>query len=165
MMGSVDGAQKAADDIKKLVEKGTNKKDIRYAHHLLGLIELKRKNYPEAIRCFSQAKDLLPHPYSLMPFANDQANFAEHLASAYYESGDLERAREEYEKILTFTIGKLYQGDIYARSLYWLGRIYEELGNAAQAVEYYKKFLDLWKDADPGLVEAPDARKRLAGLQ
>jgi len=45
-----------------------------------------------------------------------------------------------------------------------LGKIYEQLGNAAKAIEHYEKFLDLWKDGDPGFPEFEDAR-RMADLQ
>jgi serine/threonine protein kinase/tetratricopeptide (TPR) repeat protein len=161
MMDSIEDAQKAADDIEELVEGGANKKDIRYAHHLLGLIKLKRKNYPKAIDYFIKAISLLPCEHGIDPFSNDQAVFTEPLASAYYESGDSERARKEYEKILTFNMGKLYTGDIFARSLYWLGRIYEQDGDSDKAIEHYEKFLDLWKNADPGFTEVKDVRKRL----
>jgi len=34
----------------------------------------------------------------------------------------------------------------------------------AKAIEHYEKSLDQWKDADPGIVEVNDARKRVAGL-
>jgi len=165
MMDSIEDTRTAAADIEALVDQGANKKDIRYAQHLLGLIELKRKNYAKAIDYFTQAISLLPYEHSITPFANDQAHFAEPLASAYFESGDSEKAREEYEKILAFNMGKLYTGDIFARSLYWLGRIYEQEGDPEKAIEHYVKFINLWKDADPGLDEATDAEKRLAALK
>ena len=38
-------------------------------------------------------------------------------------------------------------------------------GNIAKAIEHYEKFLQLWKDADPGIAEVEDAKKRLAGLK
>ena len=43
---------------------------------------------------------------------------------------------------------------------------YEKLDNySANAIEHYEKFLDLWKDADSGITEVEDAKKRLAGLK
>ncbi len=35
----------------------------------------------------------------------------------------------------------------------------------AKAIEHYEKFLSLWKDADPGILEVEDAKKRVAGLK
>jgi serine/threonine protein kinase/Tfp pilus assembly protein PilF len=162
---SFEDAQKAANGIKELVEKGTNKKEIRYFHHLLGLIELGKGNYSRAIAYFKEAISSLPYELGLGPFVSDQSVFAQPLALAYYRSGEREKAREEYEKILSLTMGMLYYGDIYARSLYWLGKINEEEGLKDKAKEYYQKFLDLWKEADPVLVEVEDAKKRLAGLK
>ena len=62
-------------------------------------------------------------------------------------------------------MGKLQWGDIYTKSFYKLGKICEQQGDNAKATENYEKFLSLWKDADPGIAEVVDARKRLAGLR
>ena len=46
-----------------------------------------------------------------------------------------------------------------------LGQVFEKTGDEAKAIENYAKFLDLWKNADPGLPEVEDATKRLAALK
>ena len=87
------------------------------------------------------------------------------MAFAYYRAGDLEKAQEEYEKITALTVGRIMYGDIYAKSFYMLGKIYEEQGDKDKAIEHYEKFLSLWKDADPGLPEVEDASTKLGDLK
>jgi len=41
----------------------------------------------------------------------------------------------------------------------------QQKGCKDRAVERHEKFLDLWKDAGPGMAEVEDARERLAGLK
>jgi len=164
-MKSLAKAQRVAAEFKDLIESGLNRKGIRFYYHLMGMIELEKENFFEAIKNFKKAISFLSGQYAIGLFANNQAGFYAALALAYYKAGDLEKAREEYEKILPLTTGRLYQGDIYAKSFYMLGKIHEEQGDTDKAIEHYQKFLDLWKDADPGFPEVEDANKRLAGLK
>jgi len=159
-MDSIDEAQRAAAELKEMIEKGVNKKLMRVYFHLMGMIELKRNNYPKSIEYFKDSLSL-PRGGTL----TKPAGYIGSLGLAYYEAGDLEKAREEYEKIALLTFGRLNAGDIYAKSFYMLGKIHEQQDNKPKAIENYEKFLDLWKDADPGFPEVEDARKRLAGLQ
>jgi tetratricopeptide (TPR) repeat protein len=161
-MGSIVEAQRISNELKDLIEKGLNKKAMRYFHALEGAIELENKNYARAIEHFNKTISLLPFQSSIY---DEHALFMEPLALAYYRSGDLEKAQEEYDRITTLTTGRFLNGDIYAKSFYMLGKIYEQLGDTTKAIEHYEKFLDIWKDADLGLPEVDDARKRLAGLK
>ncbi|MFX0206262.1 MAG: tol-pal system YbgF family protein [Candidatus Hodarchaeota archaeon] len=103
--------------------------------------------------------------YQYTVFYNAHAIFIDSLASAYYGAGDLDEAKEQYEKIISLTVDRIYYGDIYAKSFYMLGKIYEQKGWKGKAIEHYSKFLMLWKDADPGIAEVEDARERLVGLK
>jgi tetratricopeptide (TPR) repeat protein len=158
----MDEAQKTADELKELIENGMNRKAMRLYHSLMGMIELKRENFSEAIEFFNQALALLPSQYNP---DDGQALFIEPLAFAYYKVGDSEKAGQEYERIIHLTTGRLYYGDIYAKSFYMLGKIYEKRDMQRQAIEHYKKFLVLWKDADPDIAEVEDAKNRLAEIQ
>jgi tetratricopeptide (TPR) repeat protein len=95
---------------------------------------------------------------------NEHELFRDALASAYWKTGDLQKARDTYMQITALTLGRIRGGVTYARSFYRLGLLFERLGDKAKAREHYQKFLDLWKDADPGLPEVPDAKARLAAL-
>ena len=85
-------------------------------------------------------------------------------AEAFYMDGQLEEAREIYERIFNLTWGRLYWGALHTKSMYMLGKIFEQQGDRSKAIENYERFLELWKDADPGIAEVDDAKKRLAGL-
>jgi tetratricopeptide (TPR) repeat protein len=155
----IDRAEETAGELKSLVEKGLNRKTMRKYDHLMGAIELARNNTPKALEYLERAVRSLPYG----PFEKDAWPIST-LAQAYFQAGDLPKAREQYEIITKMTTGRLGNDDDFARSFYHLGRIDEKLGDKATARENYRKFLDLWKNADPGRPEVEDAKKRLAGL-
>jgi tetratricopeptide (TPR) repeat protein len=160
-MGRMDEARNTAKEIQGLVDAGPFKKRIRHCDFLMGMIGLKTKNYSGVIASFKKAVSLLPHP---VDFITDDGLYRYFLALAYYESGDLKAARDEFEGLVGFIPGRNAFGDLYAQSYYRLGQIYEKQGNTAKARQKYEKFLDLWKEADLGLSKVQDARKRLADL-
>jgi tetratricopeptide (TPR) repeat protein len=161
---SFEEARKTAEELKSLIDKGMNAKELRWYEDILGLIELGRKNYPQAAEYFKRACGRLYYE-ALIPETFEHAALFDYLARALYESGDFDGARGEYEKITSLTIGKVGNGDIYAKAFYMLGKIAEQQNDEVNARERYTKFLDLWKDADPGLPEVEDSKMRLAGLK
>jgi tetratricopeptide (TPR) repeat protein len=160
---SIPDAEKTAEELRELIQDSLFKKLIRLHHHLMGMIELERENYPRAIDYFQKAIRLLP--YTRDGRREFHPLFINSLAEAYYRAGDSAKALEEYTRITSLTFPRIWDGDIYAKSFYMMGMIYERMGSKAKATENYGRFLELWKDADPGIPEVSDARKRLEALQ
>jgi len=159
---SIPDAEKTAEELRDLIQDSLFKKLIRLHHHLRGMIELERENYPGAIDYFKKAIPLLP--YTRDGRREFRPLFINSLAEAYYKSGNLAKALEEYKRITTLTFPRIWDGDVYAKSFYMMGKIYESMGKKDEAREAYGRFLELWKDADPGIPEVIDARKRLEAL-
>jgi tetratricopeptide (TPR) repeat protein len=160
-MNSLGQAQKTADELRDFITKGLNRPAMAFYDNLQGRIELGKKDYGRAIEYFRKALSVqtAQDHYSM------DAIYLEPLGTAYLLTDDLENARKTFEAIVSLTSGRMNFGDIYARSIYQLGKIAEKRGDNVAAQRNYEKFLVLWKDADPGLPEVEDARKRLAGLK
>jgi serine/threonine protein kinase/Tfp pilus assembly protein PilF len=154
---SLSDAQKTADALKEFIETGMNKKSIWRYYDLMGHIELKRGNHSKAIDLIQKALPLTRYQRGIVIINS--------LAFAFYKAGDFNKAQEQYKRLISLTPGDMFYGDIYTKSFYMLGKIYEQQGDTAKAINNYEKFLSLWKDADPGIAEVEDARKRLDALK
>jgi eukaryotic-like serine/threonine-protein kinase len=85
---------------------------------------------------------------------------------ALREMGRLEEAAREWEYTATPAGGA---GSLHLSSYLWVIRrlapLYEELGETERALHYYRRLVELWKDADPELQpDVEHARERIAAL-
>ncbi|UCC45308.1 MAG: protein kinase [Candidatus Zixiibacteriota bacterium] len=87
------------------------------------------------------------------------------LGRAYLEAGQTDEAIEAFRRLNEVTYRwRYYCGIMAVKSYYYLGRAYERDGDTEKAVEQYEAFLDIWKNADPGIELIDDAKERLTRL-
>jgi len=88
------------------------------------------------------------------------------LAKAYLEADRHGEAVSLLESVLSrYDEARAVRPIWSVRCHYYLGLAYERSGWNRKAVEQYEEFLEIWKDADPALVEVQDARERLRALK
>ncbi len=164
-IGSLADAQRTAGEMKVLVESSVYPSDLRFYEYVLGLIEMGKNNPRRAASLFGQACQRIVRDTQWTNISGDNALIIEGSARALSASEDWQKAGSEYRRITTLTSGRWGHGDIYAKAFYMLGSIAERQGRKDEAQAQFARFLNLWKDADPGLPEIADARSRLAKLR
>jgi tetratricopeptide (TPR) repeat protein len=88
------------------------------------------------------------------------------LARCYFGFGRLGDAVTMFEKAMRrYDDTRADNSAEAVKAYYWLGMAYEESGWDDKAIKQYETFLDIWKDADPGIKEIEDAQQRLARLK
>jgi len=121
----------------------------------VGCIEFARGNYETSVANFEKAAQ-----------RSQGFGFLYPLARAYLESGRLGEAVAELEKALSaYSRGRVWNAIWAVKAHYLLGLTYEKSGWNKKAVEQYEEFLEIWKDADPGIPEIEDAKERLKKLR
>jgi len=167
--GKVEPAKSRLAEIESYITKGSFFKDwIRSRRDLLlGDVLLSEGSIEKAVAICENTSlsNRAPAPHFAdilicynVPFLKDV------LAKAYLKSGDLNKAISEYEKLIIFDPKKEGRFLIHPKYHYRIAKLYEQKGNKGKAIEHYERFLDLWKDADPGIAEVDDAKKRRATL-
>ncbi|MCK4766425.1 MAG: protein kinase [Candidatus Aminicenantes bacterium] len=143
-MGALKEAREDAEQLKLLIETGAQPGKIRYYYHLFGEIAAKKKDFPRAVDYFNKALSGLP------PYWDIRLVFLYSLADVFFQAGDMEKAKETFEKVISFRgNARVNYSELVPRSFYKLGKIYREMGLKTAALNSYKKFVELWKDSDP----------------
>jgi len=160
--GDFDSAYTFSEKIERYIqEQDLDASYLDYKYILEGYIHAAQGNGPSV----RDALDKCSGPQKFGPEYNEL------VAHSCVLMGEYDQAIEKYAMFKTNVYWSRYGNDTYyfyrCSSLtdYNVGRIHELKGDTAKAIEHYEKFLDLWKDADPGIAEVEDARKRLAGLK
>jgi tetratricopeptide (TPR) repeat protein len=150
-LGSLDGARAALANLESMDRDG-----YRKARHLIcsvkAQIALAEGKPDEALAALSEMGRNGGY-WETWTFIQ----WKETEARAYVMAGRLEEAVATHRGLLG-----VYAG--HALSHYELGKIYEQMRRPAEAKKEYAKFLEMWSEADEGLPQLVDARKRLAAI-
>jgi len=165
--GNIDSAKSHLKEMETLLPKISSPQKRQGYNWLVGEVLLAEKSYEEAISALKDVNQMkMPWLWLTQPvMAFNLYNTDCHLALAYKENGDLDKAIDELERLTDPNPENMKGQLIYPKNYYELASLYEMKGKKAKAIKACEKFLTLWKDADMGTAELEDARKKLAGLK
>jgi len=147
-----------AEEIAEVLKKDIEEKDQTEMDNYwwtVGYIELARGKFEASITNFEKAAQ-----------ANQGFWVRYPLARAYLETGRLGEAVAEFEKALSrYDESRAWNTISAVKAYYLLGLAYEKSGWNNKAIEKYEEFLDIWKNADPGIPEVEDAKERVRKLR
>ena len=158
-------AYKLLDSIRNDITGTTPRLQVS-ADYLSAIISFEEGNYKMALKKFEKALDILP--------LNHEPNIF--YSVCLLKCGYLSKAITEFKRLIywpgnvsNYLLGDMIGAMAYwpvqaVKAHYWLGVAYEEQIKREEAINEYKKFLDLWKDADFESPEINVANKRVLKL-
>jgi serine/threonine protein kinase/tetratricopeptide (TPR) repeat protein len=147
-------AKEFAENLKKEIERTDKNLMFKYWYSL-GVIELASGSFQASADYLAKCTKDDPTIYTSFM-----------LAKAYLGAGRLGEAVAVFERSLSrYDYDRAFDAIRTVKAYYLLGLAYEKSGWTKKAIEQYEEFLEIWKDADPGIPEVEDARERLEKLK
>ena len=178
--GDIEAAQKRLIKVNRLLSENKDpveKKAIKNFQNILrGKLLIEDGSFADAISILEELRAELEgnqDAYRLVNFSPAEiyevnlesvSQSETDLARAYKMKGDIDKAVSVLERRARFDASTKDFRLVPPKVYYDLGRLYEKKGLKEKACESYAKFLDLWKDADPGIAEVEDAKTRVREL-
>jgi tetratricopeptide (TPR) repeat protein len=168
---SVDWGRKIGYLISLNVKRG----DIDEANNYFAILRTAVKKSQAFIPTYWRAESMIALSQSkpdtavkLLEIVSSQTNdFNDYiqLANAYISAKQIEKGIKTFMSLEYFySVGQMFQTSERVKLHYYFARALEESGSVQKAVIEYKKFLSIWKDADPNIMEIDDAKARLKKL-
>jgi len=117
----------------------------------------------------ARARELLTRAAALLPEATIEhkapaarIHFA--LGRAALKGGQLDAAREAFERVVNGGLERLWEPIAYVRSLALLAELEEKAGRAEEARRLYSLYLQHWENGEIDRAEVTAVRERLAAL-
>jgi len=155
MTGQIDSAQKISNEVKEEIKDKTETEKLSW-YLLEFMIKYYGNDFDQALKEIAELAQREKDSY--------RVNFW--LAKTYLEKDMIGDAVQKFEELLKWNILSSVRNPIFSFKIpYFLAITYEKSGWDKKAIGQYEKYLDIMKEADPGIAEVEDAKKRLERLK
>jgi tetratricopeptide (TPR) repeat protein len=158
-LGMTDDAAKTLQTLEERARALPSQREIRRVHWARGEIALLNHDTAKAVAELTKAVDMQPpRGAPIAPSWHAELWYA--AALAHIAAGADAQAAPLLERLQSGH-ERLFGMEVWGRSFYQLGGIYERRGDQARAREQYARFVELWGDGDLEREWVLEARKRM----
>lgn len=159
-LGAAAKAREILNQHEARIDTLTRRQEYVFAERIRGDIALAEGKADSAVAYYRRGDN---EPDGL-PTSNCMICTPLFIGLAFDRAGRSDSARVYLTKYVEmYANGRFFPDRLFlAPSLYRLGELYESAGDTKRATEYYGRFVDFWKNADPDLQpRVEEARKRM----
>jgi len=138
-LGRFEDAAKAYEQVIAMAEQQENRRAVAVGKGQLAAVRGDQKNFPEALRLYSEALE----DFERIHEPATVANLWHRVGIVYQDAGDYQAAEDAYQKSLNLSVQTGNRAD-QAATLGQLGNLYSALGRTEDAVRLFRQAAEIF---------------------